>query len=446
MISSYSGLKAHDSHRQSILAYIDRRTAELKVSGREYLELIKKDDSEFSRLIDAAAINETYFFREEIHFDFLLNWLFRKDRSEKIKIWSAACSSGQEPLSILALCKTAGADCEIFASDIDSASLAVFRKGSYPLSSVRRDGFKYQALLSDIARKTEDSYEVSPEIISAIHIFRCNLMNENEMIFQEGSLDIIFIRNVFLYFSMELRSRILSKLARFLKDDGLIFVGINEVASITAPASSSLVKEHAGNVYYFRKRDCRKNSRHSEEQESRKEDEAPAGEKAGNERIQKSLMAENLLEEYRKKTEKGRNQSPDNEGPEDFCRKFFPYADRELFDRAREMLDNAPTSVKNTEYEFYLRGVLFQREENYEEARRLYIKAGVVNPEFWPALFQLGIIGTKNGEQRDAELYFSQCMKVLEKNEKDEKICYNFIVESFSSDYFLELCRRYLQH
>ena len=424
MIKDYSGLVPNEAHKIFLENCIRKRRDELVLSEKKYTELLKKDENEFSLLIDNAAINETYFFREEIQFDFLCDLFFKTPEDKKLRIWSAACSTGQEPLSVMALALSCGRECELYASDIDRTALDFFRKGVFPDTAPRNDGKKYYGLLKEIADLNGVEWNIKEDVLKKITIFENNLSGTDSMEFFEETLDVILIRNVFIYFPSELRNRILERLASFLVPGGILFVGVNEVPSVEVPEKVPLVKEHTGNIYYFKKTEKKRFSLKKTGGENHKTQNLRAEEKSENSPVQKNKVFET---------------------PEEFAKKFYALAAEKAYKEAEELFTSTPASIKGSEYEYYLKGLLFYYTEHWEEAKKQFYCAVILNSEFWPALYELALASSRCGETEEARQYMEKCALILEKKAKNQNSCYNFITDSLNPDYFLELCRKHLE-
>lgn len=211
-------------------------------------------------LINESTVNETYFFREEKQFQFVKNKIFSKWASktnlQKIKIWSAACSSGEEAYSLLLLAKSCGLTASVIASDINTEVLKKCSDGIYKASSIRNvDGGIFKYLLEPY-KTQNNSFEFSSDIKKQVSIRQINLSSLSTNIDIPTGKNIIFIRNVFIYFSREMRANILEVLAeKCLEEDGYLFVSMNEVASIDTDITPSVLEKISdGSVFCFHKK------------------------------------------------------------------------------------------------------------------------------------------------------------------------------------------------
>lgn len=264
LITQKTGIIPRDSHKTGILNYINKRTAELKKyeagTFTNYYDYLKNHNEEIMSLINNATVNETYFFREESQFRLLkekiIPDLIKKNSFSPLnplRIWSAAASSGEEIYSLYLLLNSLGIDCEYTASDINTQVLEQCAEGLYKHNSIRTvDGAEFHYLLDDFKRK-DGKIEFGPNVCKKIIRRQINLASCENFPVQQN---LIFIRNVFIYFSQETKKRILQKIVTdSLADDGYLFVSMNEIPSLDSSIiPQNLEKLGDGKVYYFHKR------------------------------------------------------------------------------------------------------------------------------------------------------------------------------------------------
>ncbi len=261
LITAKTGILPRESHKMGIKNYIEKYLDANSMTFTSYYPLISRSDTEFSALINESTVNETYFFREERHFLLLKNKIFPewklKNGSKTIRIWSAACSYGEEPYSIALLTQACNVPSEIYASDINTRALENCKNGKFRHASKRSgDGEEFHPLFSGFQHS--DGYFVFPEEIrKKITSFQLNLAElEKNILSIPKKINIIFIRNVFIYFSMELRAKILKFITDYsLEPDGYIFVSMNEIAQIDSTIMPpNLEKISENNIFCFHKK------------------------------------------------------------------------------------------------------------------------------------------------------------------------------------------------
>ncbi len=263
ILTTLTGIVPRASHRDGIKYFIEKKISENKYSIDEYRRMLFTDKKLISEFVNESTVNETYFFREEKQFALLKNKLFPqwriKEKDKEIRMWSAACSYGEEAYSLAVMALQCGITPSVTASDINSEVIEHCKSGVFLSTSLRSvDGLSFQTLVLPYRR--EDRKIAFPDNIKK-HIKTMNI-NLAELDSPENALllpvnqNIIFIRNVFIYFSIELRKHILQVIAeKCLADDGYLFVSMNEIAQLdSSVVPKSLEKISDGSVFYFHKK------------------------------------------------------------------------------------------------------------------------------------------------------------------------------------------------
>jgi chemotaxis protein methyltransferase CheR len=217
-----------------------RRLRALQMDSLEsYYECVSAPEAEEerARMIDAITTNETRFFREPKQFDFLAqkvlpHWQREAEsglRPRRLRIWSAGCSSGEEPYTIAMLVAghlpaEAGWDVRILATDISNRVLEKATKGVYPINRLSElpPDLLHAFMLRGVAER-QGEMKVKVEIQQMITFQRLNLDRESDLV--EGPFDAIFCRNVLIYFDAASKHRVITNLYGRLSPSGLLFVG-----------------------------------------------------------------------------------------------------------------------------------------------------------------------------------------------------------------------------
>ncbi|MGN0729010.1 CheR family methyltransferase [Treponema sp.] len=259
-ITGCSGIIPSGSHLDGIKAYIEKRCRALGFSSAEdFLALLEKDGGEFTALVNEATINETYFFREEKQFDLLRGFFTQKFFCRRpVRIWSAACSSGEEAWSLALLARSCGTECIVHGSDLNTQKIKEAENGAYSKKSLRGiDGKKFHFMLEPFMRSDGTIHldkAAFPNVsFSAVNLL--SLADGAQTVNVSEKQDIIFARNVFIYFSREVRARIIATLAERLSDEGILFLSIGEIASFDAAVTPPCLEKCSfGDIYFFRKK------------------------------------------------------------------------------------------------------------------------------------------------------------------------------------------------
>lgn len=241
LVTRKTGIYPRDSHKEGIKNYVEKRLEALnETSFASYYMILQNKQEEFLHLINESTVNETYFFREEKQFMFLKDKFFpswiSKNGSTTMNIWCAACSSGEEAYSLALLARHCRIRAEVTASDINTNVMEICNKGVYKASSCRNvDGGSFNFLL-EAYKQSDGTYQISDDVKEMVKTRQINLskLNMPDTMFNlPRNQHLIFIRNVFIYFSMELRAEILKTIADVsLVNDGLLFVSMNEIAPL----------------------------------------------------------------------------------------------------------------------------------------------------------------------------------------------------------------------
>jgi chemotaxis protein methyltransferase CheR len=186
-----------------------------------------------NEVVDAMTTNETFFFRDKIPFDhfrdtIMPGLLAARARERRLRIWCSAASTGQEPYS-LAMClkemkdKLAGWRVEILGTDLSADVLEKAKAGVYSQFEVQR-GLPIQMLVKHFSQ-VGDTWQISPEIRAMVQYRQLNLLSD---FLHLGSFDVVFCRNVLIYFDQETKISVLNRIARLLDPEGFLVLGAAE--------------------------------------------------------------------------------------------------------------------------------------------------------------------------------------------------------------------------
>jgi len=244
VIHDQTGIRLPDSKRALIVDRLVGRLRELGLpSFLEYYRRVRDDEEERVRMLDRILTNETRFFREPKQFDFLEQRVFPQwehaaaegRRPRRIRVWSAACSTGEEPYSVAMALMTrfapsSGWDVEILATDLSTRALAAAERAVWPLARAKEIPRPY--LAAHMLRgqgAAQGRMKASPELRRVVRFDRLNL---NQATYPaRGPFDLLFCRNVLIYFDAETRAAVVGRLLDHLAADGLLILG--QVESLT---------------------------------------------------------------------------------------------------------------------------------------------------------------------------------------------------------------------
>jgi chemotaxis protein methyltransferase CheR len=194
-------------------------------SFEEYIHAVSRDSDLLAELVDRMTINVSEFFRNEVRWETLVQRVLPKIYAgTSLKIWSAACSTGQEPYTILMALssKVALPSISLLATDIDDRALSIATAGEYQAELVK--GIPPE-ILSKFFKKTESGqFRVEASLRERITFRKHNLLSDT----YPSELDLIVCRNVLIYFTDEAKAQIYQKFARSLRKGGVLFLGSTE--------------------------------------------------------------------------------------------------------------------------------------------------------------------------------------------------------------------------
>lgn len=216
-------------------AFLTQRLTQKALDIPAYLTRLETDHQERALIVDAATIRETYFFRDESHFQFLKTSVlpyFRDVLGRAPRVWSAACSSGEEALSLAALMlavlgPSLTTQEKIWASDINDLSIAALTHGRYRTSSLREDGARFHGLLESHLRREGQELIADPRLLGLVKPIHLNLMTDSFDVLP-GVFDLILLRNMMIYLPHEKRGVIYRKIGQKLSPEGFLLLGKSE--------------------------------------------------------------------------------------------------------------------------------------------------------------------------------------------------------------------------
>ncbi len=223
------GIELGDNKQSLVQTRLFKRIMHYDVeSYSAYLEIVKKDSVEKNEMINLITTNETYFFREQAHFDFLKVQLTNFNEQKKYRIWSAASSVGAEAYSIAMLCDKylSKQGWEVVGTDINSDVVKKARMGLYPESWVDKIPLTCRKKYCLKGRgRHEGQFLVDRVLSKNMHFDVNNLMLVNNKI---GTFDTIFLRNVLIYFNDETKKKVVENVMKNLKNGGYLIISLTE--------------------------------------------------------------------------------------------------------------------------------------------------------------------------------------------------------------------------
>jgi len=225
-----AGIYLPENKRYLVYNRLVNRLRKLEIpSFGKYLEYVASKNSELGVMINLITTNETFFFREPVHFEFLKE-LTSSDLAGKtgIRVWSAACSTGEEAYTIAMVLADgiAGGGWEVTGSDINETVLETAKRGIYPVSQKMKIPEQYlKSFCLKGVRSNSGKIAMADELRRHVSFLKINL---NEEIPKIGMFDIVFLRNVLIYFDGDMKSRVLARVLSHVKRNGYLIVSHTE--------------------------------------------------------------------------------------------------------------------------------------------------------------------------------------------------------------------------
>lgn len=232
-----SGIHLGAKHRAMLVSRLWRRLGALELNSfASYYRRVKADPQELERMLDCVCTNETHFFREPAAFDCLRELVFPEwraadagERPRTLRVWSAACSTGEEPYSLAMVLLSefpaeAGWNIEVLGTDLSTKVLGHAAKGIWPAPKIAGVPVLYQQrfLLKGFG-PDKGKFKAGGELRQVLRFQRLNLTKEPFEL--QGPFDLIFCRNVLIYFQWETKIQVVNRLGKLLAPGGYLFLG-----------------------------------------------------------------------------------------------------------------------------------------------------------------------------------------------------------------------------
>lgn len=233
-----SGIHLGTKNRAMLVSRLWRRLRALDLNSfAAYYRRVKADPQEMVLMLDCVCTNETHFFREPVAFECLRQHVFPEwraaadamERSRTLRVWSAACSTGEEPYSLAMMLLTefpreAGWNIEVFGTDLSTKVLAKAAKSIWHADKISEvpPHFQRRFFLKGFG-PDKGKIKAGDELRSVVRFQRVNLTQDPSNV--RGPFDLIFCRNVLIYFQWETKLHVVNRLGRFLAPGGYLFLG-----------------------------------------------------------------------------------------------------------------------------------------------------------------------------------------------------------------------------
>ena len=420
-IRGWIGISLPESKHRPLREYLagfDRGATFRDISAR-----LEADSEERSRFLGIVTINETYFFREHRQFALIASRILPAlaTLGRPLSFWSAACATGEEALSLAALgLSVFGRDgFVVHAGDISPAALAHCAGGRYGPNSFREDGKEFIPLLEPHITRDGQDIVVGEGLRRTVRFAPLNLAALSYPGIPDA-LDLVLMRNVLMYMSMETRLAILDRVAAKVAEGGLIFLSSSDMPHLS---HTSLALEEADGVYFFRKKGEGETRRAAATAAPQRKPAAAAADLA-------TLKPSNPLS--------GGHDLPASDAGTQYreaARRLGTGGD------AMSVVIQAEERWGVNALSRYLVGMALREDQG--RALSAFRDAVRLDDGFWPARLKIAFhLESMRGRARaEARAEFAACAAGIEAYLAAGRCDYEFILEGFSARYFLELCR-----
>lgn len=403
-IRENSGIFMDDVKRDQLRRALLARTTFLNLTGySDYYKFLKynpRGEEEFKELLNLITVSETYFFRDAKHFNTLRKHVLpsiikRKQAEGKtgIRIWSAGCSTGEEPYSIAItllehLQPIQMWNVEIFASDVSTKALKSSQQGVYTKWSLRSTDRSY---IEKYFIQQGKDFILKDEIKKMVNFEYFNLIKEPFPLSKMGDYwDIIFCKNVTIYFKPESTKRVIHNFYNSLQKEGYLFIGASE--SLYHISNEFKLLEVEGNFIYQK-----------QAKKEVKEEAKPVIEKIthSTKLRKKPKEMDELKREVAEIKQKAKIPSMDEKISELYKQAQY-YFEADMFEKALFELMKIIESTDEHAETFLMLADIYANKEQFDDAERECRKALQLNSLLSPAHFLLGIILNKKGNKEEA--------------------------------------------
>jgi chemotaxis protein methyltransferase CheR len=229
-----AGINLKDGKQALVQARLSKRLRATGINSfEEYLHLVKSPSGakELAVMIDYLTTNKTSFFRESAHFDFLEKTVLPKLDMSRVRIWSSACSSGEEPYTIAMVLREAISDIDrrdvrVLATDISRRMLGRAQQATYTADTISEVPVEIRRkYFTGMRRNGAMDYQLSDQVRRIVRLAWLNLMEPWPM---KGRFNVIFCRNVLIYFDRRTRAELINRFWEMIEPGGYLFVGHSE--------------------------------------------------------------------------------------------------------------------------------------------------------------------------------------------------------------------------
>ncbi|MDR1837104.1 MAG: chemotaxis protein CheR [Treponema sp.] len=455
------GIRAKSEALVKLNEYLEENCGSSFIENPAAYENLLTSREKIFNIAEFLTVNETYFFREGVHFELLASMLPELAKLNRpVQICSAAASIGCEAYSIAMLLdyhvkKGLVFDFTIDAFDVDGEAIETAKNARYTANTLRNDGAAWKYILDSYLISDNGEFIVSQNIRKRVRFFPHNIMRG-----LGRQYDIIFFRNALIYFSSRNRLFVIDNLADSLFSGGLLFLGVSETSSVNHPL---LANCYSSDVYYFQKT----GGTNILQIPDYKQKEAPSPKIPFTEKRHGGNAEKPIQPKHTElpvnctdiadilKTEEGKpnaenvmillkDENIDSLSGSRLAAAALYYLNTQDFVSADLVLSNL--EKRNTEsYTRFLRGEYYFLRGIADEAERFYQEAAIKDKFFWPAFYRITVLAAE-GNMTRYEYKIKKAVESIEQlqNSGQDRLNYECFLGGFSPDYFLKILEKKL--
>ncbi|MCK4742875.1 MAG: hypothetical protein KAT25_03560 [Sulfuriflexus sp.] len=398
------GLHAPTVGMVTVSSAIDRRMRACNITNSEkYLSLIITSPTEIDELIEEVIIPETWFFRENQPYEYILNYFQEQPPSKKINILSIPCSTGEEPYSIAMMLvdndihksRYSIDAVDIAVKNIDKANIAQYRKNSFRSNDLR--------FVDKYFKKNNGLFSLTSDIKEKVNFHCENVLNDTFSL-ECKSYDIIFCRNLLIYFDEDTQSTMFSRLDKLLQPEGMLVLGHAE----TIQHANDRFVSAVGSKFYIYVKSSNLDKPLAEEHKKRTTD----------------LLIQNSRQEHKKNIPRPFSASRETDKKERIVKSISPdgqldvafrLANKGDLDGAMSACNNYLSENRSSSRAYYLSGVIYDTQGSTDKANEFLNKAIYLDPNNLEALIHLSLLAEQSGNHDDAIKYKNRAQRVKER-------------------------------
>ncbi len=444
-LAATTGIQLPETLYGQVEEFVVSRCQQQNVSIHEYITLLGNDGEEYARFIDSVTVNETYFFREESQFKVLEQHVLPELASSgrRVKLWSSSCSTGEEAVSLYLMAREilGHGSIDMYASDINASVLSDFASGVYKKNSFRRDGSTYHGLIEKYIQRDGDRVILNRDIIEDItrSVINLNFLPAEDL---PSGFDIIFLRNTIIYFNIEERERIISGIVRHLREGGILFSSVTEVALVGSP---ELTVDVIDPVYFFRRKTVEEKKQGTVITEPLIEqivleypEEKP---------VPETLHMHSVLTMANKKLNNPLFHLPANSNYRaglDLL-EYIYLVNHGRTDEAEMIIDRLQNVPVEEVLIFYLRGMLHRHRDEPIAALDFYDRVLNLAADVWPARFNRAMLLIQRENRVRGMADLSRTIKDIDAYIEHGEYHYQVFMDGFNGKYFRAICTGWME-